>query len=313
MAELIVNNIEATAKQNPELFYNALQGSNTIKNDYFRVLAKVKTDSVLVNKLTVDTGLSQIDGRNCAWDPTKAATLDSKELELGKFKVNGEQCIEALDSFLSQAQYDAYKLGELPGSVEDVLMGRIAKSIGLDIEKYIWTGVKATDGVDGIITKATADADVVDVAGTTITVNNVLGEIEKVYGAIPQAVLDEQYGNPDDAKVRIFVSPKTYRFVRQALSTTPTDFNVTSPSWTLDNGVVAYMGIEVVVAQGMADDKMLAAAKQNLILATDLMSEANLEGEQGKNLKDKGIFYIRANYRLVADYIFGNEVVLYSI
>lgn len=312
MAQLIVNNITATAKQDPELFYNALQGSNTIKNDYFRVLAKVKTDSVLVNKLTVDTGLSQADGRDCSWDPTKAATLDSKELELGKFKVNGEQCIEALDSFLSQAQYDAYKLGEMPKEVEGVLMDRISKSIGLDIEKYIWTATEGADGVDGIITKATADDDVIDVAGTTLTVSNVLGEVEKVYNAIPQAVLDEQYGNPEDAKVRIFVSPKTYRFVRQALSTTPTDFNVTSPSWTLDNGVVAYMGIEVCVAQGMADNKMLAAAKQNLILATDLMSNAEITGEQGKNLKDNGIFYIKANYRLCADYIFGSEVVLYA-
>lgn len=312
MAELIVNNIEATAKQNPELFYNALQGSNTIKNDYFRVLPKVKADSVLVNKLTVDTGLSQADGRDCAWDPTKAATLDAKELELGKFKVNGEQCIEALDSFLSQAQYDAFKLGELPGSVEDVLMDRVAKSIGLDIEKYIWTGVKATDGVDGIVTEATGDSDVIDVTGTTLTVANVLEEIAKVYDAIPQAVLDEQYANPENGKVRIFVSPKTYRFVRQALATTPTDYNVTLPSWTIDGGVVAYMGIEVAVAQGMADDKMLAAAKQNLVFATDLMSEANLEGEQGKSLKDKSIFYIRANYRLKASYVFGAEVVLYA-
>lgn len=313
MAQLIVNNIAATAKQNPELFYNALQGSNTIKNDYFRVLPKVKADSVLVNKLTVDGGLSQVDSRNCSWDPTKAATIDSKELKLGKFKVNGEQCIEALDSFLSQAQYDAFKLGEMPKDVEDVLMDRIAKSVGLDIEKYIWTATESGDGVDGIVTKAIADSDVIDVAGTTLTVANVLEEIAKVYDAIPQAVLDEQYGNPEDAKVRIFVSPKTYRFVRQALATTPTAVNVTSPSWTLDGGVVAYMGIEVVVAQGMANDKMLAAAKQNLILATDLMSEAEISGEQGKSLKDNGVFYIKANYRLTADYIFGAEVVLYSI
>lgn len=312
MAQLIVNNIEATAKQNPELFYNALQGSNTIKNDYFRVLPKVKADSVLVNKLTVDTGLSQADGRDCAWDPTKAATLDAKEVELGKFKINGEQCIEALDSFLSQAQYDAFKLGELPGSVEDVLMDRIAKSVGLDIEKYIWTATKAADGVDGIITKATADSDVIDVAGTTLTAANVLDEIVKVYDAIPQAVLDEQYSSPENAKVRIFVSPKTYRFVRQALATTPTAQNVTMPSFTVDNGSIYYLGVEIAVAQGMADDKMLAAAKQNLVFVTDLMSEANIEGEQGKTLKDKSIFYVRANYRLASDYVFGGEIVLYA-
>lgn len=313
MANLITNNITADSKRNAEIFANAIQGANTLKNDYLNVIARVKNEKVKLNKFTSGAGLSQEDDRDCAWDPTTGITLGEKEVDMVNLKVNAEQCIDELDSLFSQDQYSAVKRGEMPADFETFMLNRISRGVGLDIEKYIWSAAVASgDPVDGIAVQAAADAATVKVNGTTLTASNVLGEIEKVYAAIPDAVLDVQDEDPEAGKVRVFVSPKTYRFVLQALSTTPTGVNVTLPNWTIENGVINYLDVEIAKAQGMADDTMFAAAKSNLVFATNLLEDAEIRGSKGASLKDENVYYIKAQYRMAATYVFSNEVVIYE-
>lgn len=310
----IDNNISAVGRQNPDIFTNALQSAPTIKNDYLRVITNVKNDSVIVNKLGIPTSISQADGRNCAWNPSDGAALDSKEIDLAPMKVNIEICNDELDSLFSQAQYDATRLGLMPASFQEVLMARLEKSLGLDIEYLVWSANSSdADTVDGLIVKAAADEDVIAVTGDeALSADNILEEIAKVYDAIPQSVLDEQFFDPSN-KVRIFMGGKAYRFLRQALSTAPTNTNVQLPSFTIDNGVIAYLGVECVYAQGIGDDIMFAAGKQNLVLATNLLEDATLKVEAGKTLVDENKVYVKSQYRIAADYIFSDEVVLYTV
>lgn len=308
----LTNNIVATSQESPEVFYNALQGSQTIDKGYFDVIPGVKKDSITLDKLTIGSGIVKQDLRDCAWDPENVGELGQKTVTVGNLKVNLEQCIDSLDSLLSQERYNATKRGEIAPDVETLLLNRLGRAVGLDIEKLIWNAAIASgDPIDGVLTEAYADVDTIKVTGTTINATNALTEVEKVYAVIPQAVLDEQYANPD-AQVSIFVGPTTYRFVRQALSTTPTNVNVTLPSWTIDNGEVYYLGIRVAVATGIPTNTMFAGAKNNLKVVTNLLEDAELTAERGTTLKDKNMMYIGSQFKLQATYVNSEEVVIYK-
>lgn len=313
-SNLIDNNVAGSFQQAPELFVNALEAAPSVEKNYLRIIPNIKAESVMLNKLTVAGGLSQADGRDCAWDAGEAAAVDAKEVELGDEKVNLEQCIDALDSIMSQAQYAATKRGELAPSFEQVLMDRLNKALGQDIEYFIWrASASGSDNVDGIEAKLAADEDVVIVEGDAdgLGVTNIKAEVAKVYDAIPQAVLDEADFAPVEGKVRIFMNSKAYRFLLQALSTASSEYVVVNPGWTMVDGVVSYLGVEIAVA-GLSDNTMIAAAYQNLVLCTNLLEDAVLKGERGKNMTDENIYYIKAQYRIAADYIFSDEVVFYQ-
>lgn len=239
--------------------------------------------------------------------------MGSKEIEAANLKVNLEQCIDALDSLFSQEAYKATKRGEMAPSFEDLLMNRLGKAVGLDIERLIWAGAKASgDPLDGFLTKAEADGDTIKVGATTLNATNILTETEKVFAAIPQAVLDEAIALGADGEAGIFMGPVAYRYLIQALSTTPTNVNVTLPSWTVNDGEVSYLGIKVKMAQGIPANKMVAASKANMKIITNLLSEAELTAEKGKSLKENNILYIKAQFKLGADYINSDEVVVYA-
>lgn len=310
---MLQNGIVATAAQNPEVFYNALETSNSIQKEYFGVIPGVKADTLNVNKLDINAGLVKEDLRDCAWDPEQIGSLGSKQITVGNLKVNLEQCIDALDSLFSQEAYKATKRGEMAPSFEDLLMNRLGKAIGLDIERLIWSGDKSSgDSIDGVMTKASQDMNTIKVQGTTLNATNILTEVEKVFASIPQAVLDEAVALGADGEAGIFMGPVAYRYLIQALSTTPTNVNVTLPSWTVNDGQVAYLGIKVNMAQGIGANKMFAGSKANMKIVTNLLSEAELTAEKGKSLKENNILFVKAQFKLAADYINSDEVVIYE-
>lgn len=313
MVNMLENGIVANAAQYPEVFYNALQTSNTIEKDYFGIIPGVKADSINVNKLDINGGLVKEDTRDCSWDPSVIGSLGQKNIALGNLKVNAEQCIDSLDSLFSQEAYKATKRGEMAPEFETLLLNRIGKAVGLDIERLIWVADKSMgDPVDGVFAKARQDGTTIKVQGTTLNASNILTEVEKVFASIPQAVLDEAVALGADGEAGIFMGPVAYRYLIQALSTTPTNVNVTLPSWTVNDGQVAYLGIKINMAQGIPADKMFAASKANMKIVTNLLSDAELTAEKGTSPKEKNILFITAQFKLGADYINGNEVVIYE-
>lgn len=313
MTNLIQNNIQCTSKESPEVFYNAMEASQTLEKGYIDVIPGVKNASINLDKLTVGTGMVQQDLRDCAWNPSEGPSLGSKNVTIADLKVNAEQCIDALDCLFAQEKYKATKRGEMAPEFQDLLLARLGKGVGLDIERLIWSGdTMSGDPVDGIYTEGSQDMNTIKVQGTTINASNVLAEAEKVYAAIPQAVLDEQFVNGEDAAVSVFMAPTDYRYLRQALSTTPTDVNVTLPSWTVDNGEIAYMGIKFRAVAGLQTGKMVAGAKYNFKFVTNLLEDAVLNAARGASLKDENVLYIKAQFRAKATYVNSDEVVIYG-
>lgn len=319
---MIENNFAYTVKKQPEWFYKVLQKAHTIDNGYVRVLPNVTKDT-FIKKLVMDNNsISQVDTRDCAWTPTQRFTFDGKTITVKNFKINEQQCLEDLDSIYSEMVFNSIgatkdkfpDVGD-PQNLESAIMFHLQNSLSNDIERLIWGGNgNAVAGVqDGILDKALADANTIKVANpVTIDASNVLAEIQRVYDAIPLSVLFEGEYEPEKAAVKIFVGLDVMRYLKQALSTTPTNYQVTLPSFTVEGGKVFYMGVEIAIA-GLPASTMVAASKDNLYFATDLLSDTQeIRTQMGNNLTDEAIWYAKGAYRADAGYIFADEVVIYS-
>ena len=320
--KMIENNIQYTVKNNGDWFYKSLKKAHTLANNYVRVLPNVTKDIYLHKLVMANNTVSQVDLRDCDWTPTQRFTLDGVTMSLRNFKINEEQCLEALDSIYSEMVYNsigatkdewpaAHDGGE---SLESAVMFHLQNSLANDIERLI-CGVQgnAVAGIqDGIVDKAIADANTIKITGVTIDATNVLGEIAKVYDAIPDRVLNDGEFDPEKAAVKIFVSIRTMRYLKQALSTVPTNYQVVLPSFAIEGGKVYYMGVEIVIA-GVPDNVMVAASKDNLVFITDLLSDTSeIRAQMGNNLYDEAKWYAKGAYRANSGYIFGDEVVIYS-
>lgn len=323
MANLINNNFAYTVKKQPEWFYKTLRKARTIDGGYIRVLPNVTKDTFVKKLVMANNTVSQADTRDCAWTPTQRFTFDGKTMQVKNFKINEEQCLEELDSIYSEMVFNSIgatkdkwpDVGE-PENLESAIMFHLQNALGNDIERLIWGGSGNTvAGVqDGIVDKAVADANTIKVANTvTIDSTNVLAEIARVYDSIPDNVLFDSEFDPERAPVKIFVGLDVYRYLKQALNTTPTNYQVTLPSFTIDGGKIFYLGVEIVVV-GLPANTMIAASKDNLVFVTDLLSDTTeIRAEMGKELKNENIWFAKGAYRANADYIFSDEVVVYSL
>lgn len=319
---MIQNNISYTVKNQPEWFYKSLQKAHTIDNGYVRVLPNITKDSKIKKLVMANNTISQVDTRDCAWTPVQRFALNEATIHVKNFKINEEQCLEDLDSVYSEmvfnsigATKDKYPAVGEPQNLESALMFHLQNSLSNDIERIIWGGNgNAVAGVqNGILDKALADANTIKVANpVTIDATNVLAEIQRVYDAIPDAVLADGEFEPEKAAVRIFVGLDIMRYLKQALSTTPTNYQVTLPSYTLEGNKIFYMGVEICLV-GLPSSTMVAASKDNLYFATDLLSDTQeIRAQMGNDLYDEAKWYAKGAYRADAGYIFGDEVVIYS-
>jgi hypothetical protein len=155
------------------------------------------------------------------------------------------------------------------------LIGQVAAEVAASTETNIWQGATGTAGeFDGFVTLMTADADVIDVVGTTVDSANVIAELGKVVDAIPSAL----YGKEDEY---IYVSQNIARayvralggFGASGLGANGTN-NLGTQWW--NNGSLSFDGVKIFVANGLADNRMVAAQKSNLYFGTGLLSDQNL-------------------------------------
>ena len=321
MANLIDNQITYTVKNNGEWFYQSLQKAHTLANDYIRVIPNVTKDVKIHKLVMANNTVSQVDNRDCAWSPTQRITLNEATFQVKNFKINEEQCMEELDSIWSEMQYR--EIGATKDqwptntdgneSLESAVMFHLQNSLSQDIERIIWGGSGNTvAGVqDGIVDKALASSTSIKITGQTIDAANVLGEIEKVYNAIPNVVLNDGEFDPEKAAVKIFVNMDIMRYLRQALSTVATSNQVILPSFAVEGGKIYYLGVEIVVV-GLPANTMIAASKDNLVFVTDLLSDTQeIRAQFGNDLKDESTLYIKGAYRANAGMIFDDELVIY--
>lgn len=323
MANLINNTLSFTPKTMSDWYYKVLLKPNFIAKDYIRVEPNVTKEAVLRKLVMANNTVSQVDNRDCAWSPKQRFSNDTETFTVKNWKINEEQCLEELDSIYSEnvlSEFRNYQSGAtktvMPNDLENAVMLHLENSLGADIDRIIIGGNgNAVDGIqNGLIDKALASSNVIKVSGVNIDTTNVLTEIQKVYDAIPNVVLNESLYEPEKAAVRIFVDINTYRYALQALSGVAGEYQVVLPSWTYKGDVLRYMGVEVALVSYMPANTMFAASRDNMIFFTDLLSDTKeIRVAHGNDLKDESMVYIKGAYRAEAAFVFEDEVVLYSL
>jgi len=286
----------------------ALLSASTIENGGIEVKPNVKFKQV-IKKLATDAILK--DG-TCDFDPTSEITLTERILQPEEFQVNLQLCKSDFRDDWEAVQMGYSSFDSLPPSFADFLMAHVAAKTAQKTEQNIWGGVTANAGeFNGLVTLMTADADVIDVVGTTVTAANVIDELGKVVDAIPSTL----YGKED---LNLYVSQNVARayvralggFAAAGLGANGT--NAMGTQW-FNNGSLSFDGVTIFVANGLADNYIVAAEKSNLYFGTGLLADhnevkvldmADLDGSQN----------VRVIMRFTAgvQYGIGSDIVLYT-
>ena len=185
----------------------ALLSADTLEGGGITIKPNVKYKEVM-KTLSTD---AIVKDATCDFSDTSTLTLAEKILQPEEFQVNLELC---KSDFVSD--WEAISMGysafdELPSNFADYLIGHVAAKVAQKTEQTIWQGATANAGeFNGFGALLAADADVVDVTGTSVTAANVITEMGKVVDAIPSAV----YGKDD---LYIYVSSNVARAYVRAL------------------------------------------------------------------------------------------------
>lgn len=217
-------------------------------------------------------------------------TITERVLQPVELQVNLQFCKKdfSQDWEAIQLGYSAHKV--IPKSFSDFVIGQVINDVAATVEHTIWKGDTAGTyaSFDGLVKKIEAASNVNDVTGTTITSTNVIAELGKVVDAIPSAI----YGKDD---LYIFVPQNVARayvralggFSTVALQNVAASENVgiagvganglggNGTMW-YNGGGLSIDGVKIFVANGLADNVIVAAQKSNLYFGTGLASDLNL-------------------------------------
>ena len=284
----------------------ALLSADTIEGGGITVKPNVKYKEVMK---TLSTN-ALVKDASCDFSDQSTVTLAERILQPEEFQVNLELCKKDFHNDWEAVQMGYSAFDTLPPSFADFLLGHVAAKVAQKNEQNIWTGVTANAGeFDGFATLLAADADVIDVVGTTVTAANVIDELGKVVDAIPSAV----YGKED---LYIYVSQNIARAYVRALGgfgasgLGANGVNNAGTTW-FNGGDLAFDGVKLFVCSGLASNDMVAAQKSNLFFGTGLLSDhnevklidmADLDGSQ--NVRVVMRFTAGVQYGIGADIVY---------
>ena len=294
MPNFVVTSLPAYVQDNKDLLIKnfALVGGETRKR--ISVQTGIKKDEH-INYLNLTPTFQS--GVGCGFTAQGEATLTQRLIETARFKVNMEFCPDTLIGKYAEYQVsiNASENESLP--FEAYIMEALTNEIVKKIETTIWGGVKGTDLIDGFITIAKADSDVVDVV---IEGTSAYADILKVYNAMSEYTL-EQGGE-------IYVSPAKFRaFMQEMVEKNYFHYNPgnAEPGEFLLPG----SNVKVVRTPGLAGKtEVVGTFAKNMYYGCDLENAA--EDIKVWYSDDDDLIKVSAKWNMGVQFAFPGEVVL---
>ena len=286
----------------------ALLSGTTLDNGLITVKPNIKFKEVLKKVASDDI----VKDATCDFDPTSTLTLTERILQPDFQQVNLQLCKADFHNDWEAVQMGYSAFDSLPPSFADFLIGHVASKVAQRTEQSIWNGAAATAGqFAGFTELLLADADVTDVGGgAAVDSSNVISKL----GLVVDAIGSSLYTSED---MFIYVSQNVARAYVRALGGFATNvgaagINADGTQW-YTGGTLSFDGIKLAVANGLSDNKMVAAEKSNLYFGTGLLADhnevkvidmADIDGSQN----------VRVVMRFTAgvQYGIGSDIVLYS-
>lgn len=289
----------------------ALFSGNTLANGGVTIKSNVKYQEV-IKKLAVGSVI--VDGTCDFTTENDVVTLTERILTPEEFQVNLQLCKKDFRSDWEAMQMGVSAYDNLPPKFADYLIAYVAAKVAEKTEQNIWRGVTATAGeFDGFTTKFLADATVIDVpTPAAITSANVIAKMGDTVDLLPSSL----YGSED---LFLYVSQNVAKAYVRALGGFAANIGAAGTDdkgtqWYNGSGGLSFDGINIFVANGLADNNMVLAQKSNLFFGTGLLSDQNevkvldmadLDGSQN----------VRMIMRFTSgvEYGIGSEIVYYAV
>ena len=315
MAEKSLNSLSTTyaGEFAGEYISAALLSANTIDKGGIEVKPNIKYKSVMKK---VATGSSVIGNAACDFSGTAdQVTITERILQPEEFQVNLEFCKQDFQEDWEAVQMGYSAFDKMPPKFSDFIIAHVAGLVAEKTEQNIWQGVNANAGeFDGLVTLAAADSDVLDVttSETSITSSNIIGELGKIVDLVPSSLYNKE-------DLHIYLPQNMARAYVRALGgfasgvgSNGTDAKGTQ--WYNAGGQLSFDGVKIFVANGLADNKAMAAQKSNLYFGTGLLSDMN-EVKVLDMADIDGSQNVRVIMRFTSgvQYGIGSDIVLYSI
>ena len=236
------------------------------------------------------------DGSACGWNEAGTSEFSQRVLEVGNFKVNMSFCDKAmLSKWMGYEVRVAAGQKSLP--FEEDFVDGIIEGVKNQLESILWTGVKADDRIDGILTILSA-ASASTVQPTLATGSTIYEKTLKVYKAIPASQLD---------KAAIFMGVDNYRDLCLEL-TAKNLFHYTAEVDEKMEIVLPGTSTRVIAVSGLNGQKAIVATNpENIYYGVDM--EADAEEFDLWYSKDNQEFRLAINFNAGVQVAFPDLVV----
>ena len=277
-----------TAQNKGELLSKAVFGFET--RQYVNLMTGVKYKEAL-NILATDPVLQT---RTCGFDASGNVDFSQRIMTVAPYKVNMSLCEEDLRKKWMNDQLVVKAGGEvLP--FEEKITDNIVKGVNKQLENLIWNATNASNGFDGLLTIANAEASVIDVSAGASDYATAI----EVYKAIPAEVLD---------KAEIFVGEDQFRSI--VLEITAKNLYHYNPE--VDGAktiILPGTNTKLHGVMGLNGKKqMLAADPENLFYGVDMADDA--ESFDIWYSKDNQEFRVAIKFNAGAQVAFPDQIVL---
>jgi hypothetical protein len=271
-----------------------------VSKESFRLIPDVKSKAKIA-KLNLGSIVQDAD---CEFTSAGEGSLSQKEVNAYDGKVNLEYCLRTWErNYLSELLKPGSNNNELmPATVEEFLLNQISLEVADELEKIVWTGATANFTQEtGLEAKLLADADVIDISAATLSVGNIIAEISKVYNAIPAPVRNKE-------DLVIYMGTSAASFYRQALAASSAEV-----FYMQDHSELQFLGVKIIVASGMSENKMVSGQTNNFVLLTDLISDMeDVLILPQRNITGSPVIRFVADFKFGVNFIHGTEIVYYS-
>ena len=286
---------------NPNEFYSRAYITEDIVDNY-RTLPGIKSATKLAN---VAFG-NILQSSTCAFSaPTDS--LDAIDIDVCALSAMAQICQFDLEQSFLSLQMAAGSNGSFEvASFMSYYWETMSMQIGEDVELLRWQGDTTSEDpllslCDGYLVRLLGDAEVVDVANVVIDSTNVIAQLTAILNAAPASIKRKK------ADLRFYVSSNIATAYELAAATGNTQTYVTTPL------ALTFLGIKMVVAEGLPNDTAVLTLKNNMIYAFD--SESDAKALRAVNLNDtvaEPYLRTRANLKVGFWYTNPTEIVLYS-
>ena len=207
----------------------------------------------------------------CPFSASGEAVLTEKWIEGVPMKVNMEECYDSYWSTFMAAQTEVSLNGGVPQAFFDWFFnGVLVPELGKEYEQIFWNGDKTSGAndtlkiADDIVKQLNADSKVNKVTGATLTVDNILAQVEAVALKAMEAASETEM---EDYK--LFMNVNDFRLLKVALAKEAILNTQVWANFGREGDKVYAYGFEVVPCM-IAKNAMILAPAKNLVLGYDI-------------------------------------------